>query len=252
MYRNSIFYKYISLQYSGLGRTAGGWTFLVCHIWPTLYPHPISPTYQGRIPLFGDIIWGSVSVSVSGTRKNTVMSFFQVKIIWKAQIAIAHQSLITVIILCCFKFEKLLMEDKGFYIFSPLQKRACTWLPMFNAKANTTGKFNLPGLVPCHLVCRNSAAELSPVYLLTATNIGTVSDGSQAHLCWWYRCNAIANSMPSYAVLSSSYLLTATNSGAVPDGSQAHLCWWYRCIAIANIMPTYAVLSPVFDFFATS
>ena len=76
---------------------------------------------------------------------------------------------------------------------------------MFNAKANTTGKFNLPGLVPCHLVRRNSAAELSLVYLLTATNIGQMAVR--------FICGgdiAITNIMPTHAEFSPVYLLTAT------------------------------------------
>ena len=139
------------------------------------------------------------------------MRFFQIKIMLKSTNSDSasrrkrHWSSTVVL-----EFEKLLMEDKGFYIFSPLQKRACTWPPMFKAKANTTGKFNLPGLVPCHLVRRNSAAELSLVYLLTATNIGQMAVR--------FICGgdiAITNIMATHAEFSPVYLLTATYRRAV-------------------------------------
>ena len=118
MYRNSIFYQYISLQYSGLGRTAGGVDFSRV----PYMAHPISPHVPGTNSTFW---WHYLRFSHAFLpSKNNVEKHEQRQRVKKKT---------ALVILCCFKFEKLLMEDKGFYIFSPLQKRA-------RVAANVQGK----------------------------------------------------------------------------------------------------------------
>ena len=191
MYRNSIFYQYISLQYSGLGRTAGGVDFSRV----PYMAHPISPHVPGTNSTFW---WHYLRFSHAFLpNKNNVEKHEQRQRVKKKTALVIH---------CCFRIWKA--SDGGqrvLYFFTAAEKSV-------HVAANVQRKSKYDWEIQSawtramsSIVRRNSAAELSLVYLLTATNIGQMAVR--------FICGgdiAITNIMPTHAEFSPVYLLTAT------------------------------------------